>query len=117
MNTTPLYKQKTDTMKKILEINVTSFYQSNGAELAWNIRDTEHQHSSSLSDHDSAKQKEPSITDTLSKHVQQIGASLPDGNAMSDYEVTLAFDDQLSEQQKQEFTAAFNDTNTRDESY
>lgn len=101
-------------MKKNISIDVASFYQSDYKQLSWTTQDSNQPGTSTLDGQD-ADQSE--ISSAVKKHLQQIGKSLPEGENLSDYEMSLLFEEGLDDKQKKEFTAAFNDSNTRDESY
>ncbi|WP_166333762.1 hypothetical protein [Sphingobacterium chungjuense] len=101
-------------MKKQIKIDVASFYQSDFKELAWHIEGGSESGTSTL---EGQHTSEKAISQVVQKHLQQIGKSLPASDNLSDYEMSLSFSEDLKEQQKEDFTAAFNDSNTRDESY
>lgn len=109
-----LYIVNIDTMKKQIKIDVASFYLSDFKELSWHIEGGSGSDTSTLEGQQSS---EKAISQAVEKHLQQIGKSLPASDSLSDYEMSLAFSEDLTEQQKEDFTAAFNDSNTRDESY
>ncbi|MBD1426921.1 hypothetical protein [Sphingobacterium arenae] len=102
-------------MKSTLNIDVTSFYQTQFKRLKWTLNDqTKNDKVIAL--------EETSITDksdmreALEAHMDHIAATLPEGNVLNDYEVTLSFDPQIADREKAEFTTIFNEFNTRDES-
>jgi hypothetical protein len=101
-------------MKKQIKIDVASFYQSDFKELTWHIEGGSGSGTSTLEGHQTS---EKAISEAVEKHLKQIGKSLPASDSLSDYEMSLSFSEDLTEQQKEDFTAAFNDSNTRDESY
>ncbi|MFD2742009.1 MULTISPECIES: hypothetical protein [Sphingobacterium] len=101
-------------MKKQINIDVASFYQSDYQHLSWSIEDGQESGKSVL---EGSQSGATSISDALAKHLQQIGQSLRESDSLSDYDMSLSFDEGMEDQQKDEFTAAFNDSNTRDESF
>lgn len=101
-------------MRKKINIDVASFYKSEYKQLSWHIDGGSESGTSTL---ESQQTTETSISKAVEKHLQQIGKSLPESNSLSDYEMSLSFSEDLDDQQKDVFTAAFNDSNTRDESY
>ncbi|MCL7987811.1 hypothetical protein M8998_07655 [Sphingobacterium sp. lm-10] len=101
-------------MKKEININVASFYESDYKQLSWSIEGSSQSGTSTL---DEQHYDKIAISNAVEKHLQQISKSLPEGDNFSDYEMSLLFEDGLEAAQKEEFTAAFNDSNTRDESF
>ncbi|MFD2599838.1 hypothetical protein ACFSQ3_12835 [Sphingobacterium corticis] len=100
-------------MKNTIKIDVASFYTSDFQKLTWTSTDEKLNGTSTLE----AKQDDSSLEEIVDRHLQKIAASLPEAANLSDYETTLSFDDSLNDDQKKQFTAAFNASNTRDESF
>ncbi|MBD1433683.1 hypothetical protein H8B06_12665 [Sphingobacterium sp. DN00404] len=102
-------------MKSTLDIDVTSFYQTQFKRLKWALNDqTENESKSALEEESITSKSE--IREAMEDHIEHIRAALPEGSVLNDYEVALSFDPQTEEKQKAEFTTIFNEFNTRDES-
>lgn len=102
-------------MKSTLDIDVTSFYQTQFKRLKWALNDQTENATEIAIEEESVTDKSE-IKEAIEDHIEHIRAVLPEGRVLNDYEVTLSFDRQIEDGQKAEFTMIFNEFNTRDES-
>ncbi|MCC2598177.1 hypothetical protein [Sphingobacterium sp. FBM7-1] len=98
-----------------LKIDVTSFYQTQYQRLRWTLND-QTQNETEIAIEEESITDRTDIREAIEDHVDQITESLPEGRLLSDYEVTLSFDDSIKDEDKSTFTRIFNEFNTRDES-
>lgn len=102
-------------MKRTLNIDVTSFYQTQFKRLKWTLSD-ETENGTEIAIEEESTTDKTEIREAIEDHIDYIAAALPEGRLLSDYEATLSFDPQIEERRKEEFTTIFNEFNTRDES-
>ncbi|WP_146113661.1 hypothetical protein [Sphingobacterium gobiense] len=102
-------------MKRTLNIDVTSFYQTQFKRLKWALND-QTDNGTEIAIEDESTTDKSEIREAVEDHIDYIAAALPEGRLVSDYEAILSFDSQIEERQKEEFTTIFNEFNTRDES-
>ncbi len=102
-------------MKSTLDIDVTSFYQTQFKRLKWTLNDQTENGEVIAMEEESITDKNE-IRETIEDHMDHITGTLPEGHVLNDYEVTLSFDSSVGDRQKAEFTTLFNEFNTRDES-
>lgn len=101
-------------MKNKIDIDVTSFYQSGYKELSWTIMEQSDDGTvSSLKQKSVADQSD--IHEAIKNHMDNITTAIQEKGDLMDYELTLVFDNQSDDDQKEQFTEIFNEYNTRDE--
>ncbi len=102
-------------MKSTLNINATSFYQTQFKQLKWALND-QTENSTEIAIAEESVTDKSDIREAIEEHMDHIAATLPEGRVLNDYEVTVSFDPDIDDRQKAEFTTIFNEFNTRDES-
>ncbi|NGM67112.1 hypothetical protein [Sphingobacterium sp. SGR-19] len=102
-------------MRSTLDIDVTSFYQTQFKRLKWALNDQTANGTEIAIEEESLTDKSD-LRGAMEDHIDQITAALPEGRGLNDYEVTLSFSSEVEARQKAEFTTVFNEFNTRDES-
>ena len=98
-----------------LQIDVTSFYKTQYKRLRWTLND-QTQNETEIAIEEESVTERTDMREAIEHHVDQITEALPEGRLLSDYEVTLSFDDSIKDEDKSAFTSIFNEFNTRDES-
>lgn len=98
-----------------LKIDATSFYQTQYKRLRWTLNDQTQNETEIVIEEESVTDS-ADIREAIEDHVDHITEALPEGRLLSDYEITLSFDDSIKDEDKSTFTRIFNEFNTRDES-
>lgn len=102
-------------MRNLIEIDGASFFQSQYKRLEWSIRSQQDVQRPAEKQADSTS-RAGNARDAMREHLENITAGLKTEHGLVDYEVALEFSDQISDEQKKEFTRLFNEFNTREES-
>jgi hypothetical protein len=100
-------------MKKMIDIDASSFYQSGFRRLTWAITDQNDNGTMYSDQHESVSNQEDPH-DAMGDHIDHISMAIRPNDLM-DYELTLLYGDDIEEEKKQQFTELINEYNTRDE--
>lgn len=102
-------------MNRMIDIDVTSFFESEYKRLSWTIKEQNNNGATNSVQHDSVTETKD-IREAIKHHLDHISAAIQGNGDVMEYEFTLSFKESLQDEDKNRFTEIFNEYNTREES-